>query len=108
MRQSRRELDLAKESLGADRLRDVGTQHLDRDLTPVTQVVRAMDRGQSACPDLGVECVAVAERAYHANEVIEVAGVPVGRDGRRRICTVESCAPAAQVAEAANRVHLPQ
>ena len=69
-----RELDLAKKPLGADRLRDVGTQHLDRHRAPVAQVARAVDRGHPASSDLGIERVAVAERECHANDVIDGVG----------------------------------
>ena len=54
-------LDLAQEPLGADHGRELGPQHLDGDLAVVLEVVREIDRGHAALPQLALDPVAVGE-----------------------------------------------
>ena len=51
------ELDLPEKALAAERLREVGPQHLDRDVAAVLQVVGEVDRRHAALAELAVEAI---------------------------------------------------
>ncbi len=55
------DLDLAQESLGAERLGDITPQHLDGYLPPVPDVLRQVHRGHPAGPEFTLDGVAVGE-----------------------------------------------
>ena len=61
MAQLGRELDLAQESLGAQRLPDLMLQHLDRDVAVVPEVAREVDRGHTAHAEFALDAVAIDE-----------------------------------------------
>ena len=61
MLQLRRQLDLAEESIGTERGREVGPQHLDRDLPMVLEVLREIHRPHAAASQLPLQAVAVAK-----------------------------------------------
>ena len=56
-------LDLALEALGAERVGQLGVQHLERDRALVPQIVGQEDRGHAAPPQLALEPVAVGQAA---------------------------------------------
>jgi hypothetical protein len=60
--ESRGYFDLAKEALGAEACRHLGSEHFHRDLAPVFEIVREVDRGHPAGPNLVLEAVAVRQR----------------------------------------------
>ena len=60
MLQSRGELDLAQEALRAERMRQLGVQHLDRDEPLVLDVVREIDGGGAATANLALQDVSAA------------------------------------------------
>ena len=74
------ELDLAAEALGAERRGEIGVQHLERDRTVVLRVLREVDRGHPAAPELALDRVARAERRLQL--VLEVR--------RHRVCRLAS------------------
>ena len=55
------ELDLGQEPLGADHGGELGTQHLERDLAVVPQVLGEVHRRHAAGADLALDAVAVGE-----------------------------------------------
>ncbi len=57
------ELDLALEALGAQRAREIGVQHLERDRPVVPQVLGEEDGGHAAPPELALEPVAIRQAA---------------------------------------------
>ena len=59
MRQPRGELDLAQESLAAERGGEVRMQHLERDVAAVFDVVREIDRRHAADAQLAADPIAV-------------------------------------------------
>ena len=61
MRERGGEADLAPEALGAKRGREIGVEHLERDLAAVLLVRREIDRGHAATPQLTQEFVLGAE-----------------------------------------------
>ena len=61
-------LDLGQEPLRAEDRRELGPEHLERDLPVVPQVVREVDRGHAALPDLALEAVPVGERGRQVRE----------------------------------------
>ena len=56
------ELDLALEALGAERVSEIGVQHLERDRPVVPQVLGEEDGGHAAAPELALEGVRCGER----------------------------------------------
>ena len=56
-------LDLALEALGAERLGQLGVQHLERHRALVPEVVGQKDGGHAAPPQLAFEPVAVSQAA---------------------------------------------
>ena len=62
MVQPRGELDLPQEALAAERLRELGAQHLDRDVAVVLVVVGQVDGGHAARAELAVEPIVAGER----------------------------------------------
>ena len=48
-------LDLAQEPLGAERGGELRAQHLDRDVAVVLEVVREVDGGHAAAPELALD-----------------------------------------------------
>src|SRR5437763_10404908 len=69
MGESRRDADLAKESLRAERCRELGAQHFDRDLAAVLRLLGEVDRRHAAGAELSLDGVTGGERAawrYHA------------------------------------------
>ena len=61
MAQLRRELDLAKKPLGAERLPDFRLEHLDRDVAIVFDVVRQIHGRHAASAELALDAVAVGK-----------------------------------------------
>ena len=61
MAQPRRELDLAQEALGPERLADLGLEHLDRDVAVVLEVVGEKHRRHAAFPEHAVERIPIGE-----------------------------------------------
>ena len=61
MVEARRDLDLAQEPLGPQRLRQLGAQHLERDLALVLHVGREVHRRHAAGADLSLEAIAAGE-----------------------------------------------
>ena len=55
-----------QEPLGADDRGELGAQHLERDLAVVAQVVREVDGGHAARPELALDAVAVGQRRGQA------------------------------------------
>ena len=53
--------DLAQEALGAERLAQLGVEHLERDRPVVLEVVDQVDRGHAAPAELALDFVAVVE-----------------------------------------------
>src|SRR5687767_7757124 len=60
------DLDFAQKALRADRGREIGGEHLDRDLTIVFQIAGEIDRGHRTAADLTLDQIAPAESAAHA------------------------------------------
>ena len=56
------ELDLAQEALGAERIGELGVEHLERDRAVVPEVLREPDRGHAAAAELALERVTVRQR----------------------------------------------
>ncbi len=66
--------DFAEESLGAERRGQLGLEHLDRDVAIVLEVVRPIDIGHTAAPDLTVERITVRKRGPQAVNLIHHGG----------------------------------
>ena len=62
MLQAGGQLDLAKEPLATERLRQIGTQHFDCDFAIVLVVVGEVDRGHPARSELALESIVIGER----------------------------------------------
>ena len=60
---SRRRLDLAMESLGAERLGQLGMEHLQRDWPLVPEVEREEHGGHAAPPELAFDAVPILQTA---------------------------------------------
>ncbi len=92
MLQLGRDLDLAGESVRPQRRRQIGTEHLHRDLSPVPQIFGEIYRGHAAAPQLAGQDVAAGKRGMEAIEAIRHVGpgwdlrsIPGrGRGGERR------------------------
>ena len=54
-------LDLHEEPIGADHGRELGTEHLERDLAVVHQVVREVDGGHPARAKLALDAIAIGK-----------------------------------------------
>ena len=54
-------LDLALEAVGAERLGQLGMEHLERDRPLVPEVVGQKDRGHAPAPEFALEAVAISE-----------------------------------------------
>ncbi len=61
MAQLGREPDLAQKALGAERLRQIGLEHLDRDLAIVFEVAREVHGRHAARAELALDAIAVGE-----------------------------------------------
>ena len=61
-----RDPDLAQESLGADRGRELRPQHLDGDRPVVLEILGQKDGGHPALAELALEAVAVGESRCEA------------------------------------------
>jgi len=61
MRESRGQLYLEQKTLGADLRGDLGTEHLERDLTVVTEVVGEKDNRHPALAELATDRVAAGK-----------------------------------------------
>src|SRR5437763_13478905 len=61
MLQARRGPDLDDESLGSEHRRQLGLEHLDRDLAIVLEVVGEIDRRHAALAQLALDAVAIGE-----------------------------------------------
>ena len=61
--------DLAQEALGPEGVDQLGTEHLYGDLAIMLEVVREIDRGHPARPELTLDAVAVGEGALDPGEV---------------------------------------
>ena len=57
-----RDADLAEESLVGDRAREIGIEHLDRDVAVVLQIAREEHGRHAAMPELALDRVPPAER----------------------------------------------
>ena len=66
--------DFAEEPLGAERRGQLGPQDLDRDVAIVLEVVRSVDIGHPAAPDLTVERITVRERGPQAVNLVHHGG----------------------------------
>ena len=75
--------DLAQEPLGAKGAREVGPEHLDRDASAMSRVLRRVHRGHAAGAHLAFEPVSVAKRSL---ECVEGAGHGVGHGAIVRSC----------------------
>ena len=53
-----RDVDLAKEPLGTEPDRQLGSDHFDCDIAPVLEIAGVIDHRHSAMADLAVEAVA--------------------------------------------------
>ena len=62
------DLDLAEEPLGTECRRELGVQHLDRDLPVVLQVGREIDGGHPAAAELTLDRVAPGEGRLQTGE----------------------------------------
>ena len=62
MLEVRRGLDLGEEALGADHGRELGLEHLERDLPIVLEVLGEIYRGHPPRPELTLDAVPVGER----------------------------------------------
>jgi len=71
MTQLGRELDFAQKALSAERLREVGLEHLDCDVAVVLEVAREIHGGHATLPEFALDAVAVgeglAQTVTHAN-----------------------------------------
>jgi hypothetical protein len=80
MLEVRGDADLAEKPLRSQYTREVGVQHLERDLAIVLQVTREIDRGHPAPAELVLEHVAVAQgirqRTWRYGHVVPAEGVP--------------------------------
>ena len=79
--EARGELDLAKEALGTERMRQLVVQHLDRHEPLVAHVVREIDRRRSPTADLPLQDIASGERFMKKWRDVE-HGFPVCGDER--------------------------
>ena len=61
MIEPRRDLDLGEEPFGAEHRPEFGAQDFERDVTIELAVVSEVDDGHSACPELALDRVALAE-----------------------------------------------
>ena len=61
MAEPRRELDLAQEALGPERLADLGLEHLDGDVAAVLQIAGEKHRRHAAFPEHAIERVPIGE-----------------------------------------------
>ena len=59
----------ARNRCGAEDGRQLRPEHLERDLAVVAEVVREVDRGHAALPQLALEAVAVGESGRQVPEV---------------------------------------
>ena len=62
------DLDLAEETLAAERGGELGPQHLERHLAPVPEVLGEVHRGHAAGADFPLDAVAVGEGGGEAGE----------------------------------------
>jgi hypothetical protein len=68
--QAGREPDFTLEAFGTESRRELGMQDLKGHLAVVPQVVRDVDRGHAAAPELMVEAVAVANSGTEPREEV--------------------------------------
>lgn len=61
-----RDLDLTRETIRADRCRQLGPEELDRDVATVPEIPGQLDRGHGTLPDLALDRVAVGESSLEA------------------------------------------
>jgi len=61
MTQLGRQLDFAQKALSAERLREVGFEHLDRDLAIVLEVAREVHGGHATLPKFAFNAIAVGQ-----------------------------------------------
>jgi hypothetical protein len=83
------DLDLAQEAIASDRFRQGGAQDLQRDLAPVSRVLREVDGGHSTAPDLSHDPIPRSQRGPKLLEFLleiihEVRLRPVARHSLRR------------------------
>ncbi len=74
--------DLAQEPLGPDHGGQLGSQHLDRDLAVVPQILREVDCGYASLAQLALDAVAVGEGGRERRR--ENAHGPTRFSGRNR------------------------
>ena len=67
MIQPRGQLNLSKKALAAERFREIGMQHFDRDFPIVLDVAGQVDSGHPARAELAVEAIAIGERFDKCN-----------------------------------------
>ena len=70
MGQSRRDLDLAEEAVGAEYRGHFGAQHLEGDGSPVLPVLGEKHDGRAATTDLALDGVAVTQRGIEPLEQV--------------------------------------
>ena len=89
-------LDLAEKPVGPDGGRQLGPEHLHRDLAAVLQVVGEIDRCHAAAPELLLDGVAAGEGGVEALELPgphgRLSSSPVTRQSPGPQRTADSCA----------------
>src|SRR6185437_5948348 len=104
MLQVRRELDLFQKAFGPENRRELGVQHLDRDLAMVLEIFREIHRCHTARAKLALDAVTVGERSaqtfvdlrhfgrapFVGLRRTEFSRVAYSRDASRRLSAVTS------------------
>ena len=62
--------DLTAEALGAEHRAQLGSEHLDRNLAVMPEVVREVDRGHAAPAELALDGVAARQRGAELFQLI--------------------------------------
>ena len=70
MGEPRGDPDLAAEALGAEQRAQLGSEHLDRHLAVMPEVVREVDRGHAAPAELALDGVAARQRGAELFQLI--------------------------------------
>ena len=70
-------LDLAEEALPADGGRELGLEHLDRDLAAVLQVLGEVHRRHPALAELALDAIAVRQGRGETRDTLRHVGSPL-------------------------------